>query len=79
MHSTSYKRQLVPWPKILEFILMLNDLRSPSPLKGYTKCLKSAGNKYQLPTFGANPITSLSKCECVEPLELRISKLPPGE
>ena len=64
---------------IFVFILILNDLRSPSHLKGYTECLILAGNKYQLPTFGVNAILSFSKTELVTPTELRSSKFPPGE
>ena len=53
---------------------MLNDLRSPSHLKGYTVCLRLAGNKYQLPTVGKIPIILFSHVsEALLPI---ISKIP---
>ena len=62
---------------IFVFILILNDLRSPAHLKGYTPCLRLAGNKYQLPTFGINPILSVSKnAVSLEPDVPIISKTP---
>ena len=58
-------------------ILILNDLLSPSALKGYTPCLRLAGNKYQLPTLGVNPILSFSKDRLsLEPVLFRTSKTP---
>ena len=58
------------------FILILNDLRSPSQLKGYTPCLILAGNKYQLPTLGINDIRSFSKGEALAPTEHKTYKFP---